>query len=113
MLCRNPGFQLNKLDADLKESLSQSNISVTPDMKQEFHKEIFLPFVNALCSHIQECLPDTGIFAAFAVLDLSRLPTSLEETVSQKYGETQVDQLQEQYGENGIINESTLRPEWN
>ena len=57
MLCRNPRFQLNKLDADLKESLSQSNISVTPDMKPKFHKEIFLPFVNALCSYIQERLP--------------------------------------------------------
>ena len=26
MLCRNPGFQLNKLGADFKESLSQSNM---------------------------------------------------------------------------------------
>ena len=110
----NPGFQLDKLDADLKESLSQSNISVTPDMKRQFHTQIFLPFIDALSTHIQERLPDTGVFAAFAVLDPSRLPTSVEEAVSQKYGDTKVDQIQQQYGgENGVINGSTLKPEWN
>ena len=110
----NPGFQLDKLDADLKESLSQSNISVTPDMKRQFHTQIFLPFIDALSTHIQERLPDTGVFAAFAVLDTSRLHTSVEEAVSQKYGDTQVDHIQQQYGgENGVINGSTLKPEWN
>ena len=34
--------------------------------------------------------------------------------VSQKYGDTQVDPIQQQYGgENGVINGSTLKPEWN
>ena len=109
MLRTNPGFHQNKLDADLQESLSQSNISA---MKQQFHTHIFLPFIDALSSHIQERLPDTDVFAAFAVLDPSRLPTSLEEAVSQKYGDThaQVDQIQQQYGgENGVI---ALKPEW-
>ena len=114
MLRTNPGFQQDKLDADLGEPLSLSNNSVTPDMKQKFHEQIFLPFIDALFSHTQERLPDTGIFAAFAVFYPRKLPLSLEEAVSQKYGDTLVDQLQEQYGgENGVINESTIKPEWN
>ena len=39
---------------------------------------------------------------------------SVKEALSQKYGDILVDQLQEQYGgENRVINESDLKPEWN
>ena len=113
MLRANPGFQLNKLDSDLQDSLAQSNISAAQESKQNFHQKIYIPFLNALISHIQERLPDTGVFAAFAILDPTRLPPTLEEALTQKYGDAEVDILQKQYGKGEFVDEVTFKHEWN
>jgi hypothetical protein len=75
---------------------------------------VFLPFFDAIIANIQERLPDTGVFAAFSILDPSRLPSSLEEAVTLKYGDGQVDLLQLQYGgECGVVDEGSIKYEWN
>lgn len=72
-------------------------------MQQKFHTKVFLPFFYAIITNIEERLPDTGVFAAFCILDPSRQPSPLEDAVTQKYGESKID-LQLLYsGESGVL----------
>ena len=77
-------------------------------------KQVYVPFIKALISHIKDRLPDPGIFAAFSILDPGKLPSSQEEMVSQKYGEAHIDALEKLYGQGAgaIVNSVTIKGEW-
>ena len=82
-------------------------------MQQKSHTKVFSPFFYAIITNIEERLPDTGVFAAFCILDPSTQPSPLEDAVTQKYGESEID-LQLQYsGESGDVDEGSIRHEWN
>ena len=108
------GPRLNTLDFDLQNSLAECDINVTPELKQQFHTRVYVPFLEAISCHIKERLPDTGVFAAFSIFDPGKLPMSPEEAVSQKYGEAHVDTLEKQYGrgDGAIVDSVTLKGEW-
>ena len=114
LLCVSTGPRLNTLDAELENSLAHSEIDVRPESKEQFKTRVYVPFIKALISHIKDRLPDTGIFAAFSILDPGKLPSSQEEIVSQKYGEAHVDTLEKHYGrgDGAIIDSVTIKGEW-
>ena len=105
---------LNSLDADFDDSLSECGITVTAELKQQFHTTVYVPFLESLLCHVQERLPDTGVFAAFSILDPSKLPASVEDVVSLRYGEPAVQTLEQQYccGDVVSVNASSIKAEW-
>ena len=114
LLCLSKGPRYNMLDFDLENSLAGCEISVTPELKHQFHTRVYLPFIKALTSHIKERLPDTEIFAAFSILDPAKLPPTSEEIVSQNYGEVHVNTLEKHYGngDSAIVNSDSFKSEW-
>ena len=108
------GVRLNSLDADFDDSLSECGITVTAELKQQFHTTVYVPFLESLLCHVQERLPDTGVFAAFSILDPSKLPASVEDVVSLRYGQPAVQTLEQQYccGDVVSVTASSIKAEW-
>ena len=98
--------------ADLQNSLAGCEITVTPELKHQFDTRVYTPFIRALITHIKDRLPDTGIFAAVSIFDPSKLPSTAEEAVSQKYGENHVETLEKQYGQGDYAIVDDLKAEW-
>ena len=54
--------------------------------------------MNALITHIQDCLPDTGKLASFSIFNPKDLPESSEKASKEQYVENEVTHLGEVYG---------------
>ena len=113
LLCISKGARLNTLEFDLQNSLAGCEITVTPELKHQFNTRVYTPFIKALITHIKDRLPDTGILSAFSVFDPSKLPSTAEEAVLQKYGENHVETLEKQYGQGDMqLWMDDLKAEW-
>ena len=86
------------MDADLKPSLSAFNISYNAESLKTFHNQTQVKFVDALISHIQDHLPDTGKLASFSIFNPKDLPESYEKASKEQYGESKVTHIGEVYG---------------
>jgi len=108
------GAQLKRLDTDLKSSLSAFNISYNAESLHTFQKQTQVKFVDALISHIQNRLPDTGKLASFSVFNPKHLPESSEKACKEQYGEEKVTNLGELYGngEPPLISKVGLSHKW-
>jgi len=102
------------LDTDLKSSLSAFNISYNAESLNTFQKQTQVKFVDALISHIQNRLPDTGKLASFSIFNPKDLPESSEKACKEQYGEDKVTHLGELYGngEPPLIFKVGLSHEW-
>ena len=107
------GPRLNTLNAELENSLAHSEIDVRPESKQQFKTRVYVLFIKALISLIKNRFPDTGIFAAFAILGPGKLPSSQEEMVSQSMVSSCRDTLEKHYGrgDGAIIGSVTIKGE--
>ena len=85
-----------------------------PKGPQGFLNHIQKPFLHALVKNIKERLPDTDVFSNFKIFNLLKLPDTVEDMCSEKYGETQVEKLGEKYGlgDSPIISCDDLKLEW-
>lgn len=90
--------QLQKLGSDLKSSLSSFNISYNAESLKMFKQQIQVKFIDALITHIQNWLPDTGKLASFSVFNPKDLPGTSEKASDDHYGEDKVAHLGELYG---------------
>ena len=54
--------------------------------------------MDALITHIQDHLPDTGKLASFSIFNPKDLPESYEKASKEQYGESKVTHIGEVYG---------------
>lgn len=96
-LINNPeaGENFQSLNADLESTLAPYDICHSPEISRRFLQNIQKPFLNALIENIKERLPDTDVFSNF---DPLKLPDTLQEVATRKYGEQEIEQLAEHYG---------------
>ena len=98
----------------MKSSLSSFNISYNVESLKMFQQQTQVKFIDALITHIQNRLPDTGKLATFSVFNPKDLPGTSEKASEDHYGEDKVAHLGELYG-NGelpLISKVGLSHEW-
>lgn len=108
------GENFSQLDSDLASILAPYNIPHSPEATSRFFDHIQKPFLHALVENINKRLPDTDVFTNFEIFNPLKLPDTVEDTCSEKYGEMQVEKLGEKYGlgDSPIISCDDLKLEW-
>ncbi|XP_035683974.1 zinc finger protein 862-like [Branchiostoma floridae] len=105
--------RLSKLEQDLAAGgrLAQFSISVSPELKLQWQREVREPFIDHLLENLQDRFASTQLLSSFAILDPSLVP---DDPMNEEYGCAEVQCLATQYGGevNGIVDPVALDDEW-
>ncbi|XP_030281580.1 zinc finger protein 862-like [Sparus aurata] len=75
------GSRLSKLEQDLLAGgrLAEFSISMSPELKLKWQKEVREPFIDRLLQNLQDRFDSTQLLSSFAILDSSLMPQPMPE----------------------------------
>lgn len=90
------GSRLSKLEQDLLAGgrLEEFSISMSPELKLKWQKEVREPFIDRLLQNLQDRFDSTQLLSSFAILDSSLMPQPMPED----YGSAEVECIVAHYG---------------
>lgn len=86
---------LTNAEERINGDLSELNIPISANMKQQYRRNIQEKYIDALVTQLQNHFPDSFDLEAFSILDPSKLPKNAAEL--KEYGNDKVAVLGDRY----------------